>query len=406
MGAERNREQSSPAGAERSPEQEQFRQLLAQVDRLWEIGRLENAIRLLHRAEAIEPQNSGVQTCLGHLYYLSKNNVRALKHLESAIALNPEDGYAHRIRACVLCESGNVDEALASAELAVRYKPEVADSSVALVEVLIRKGSLDRAKQVAATMRSRWPENVLVHWCLGFVAAEEFKWREAEAHYRRALKLEPDDSLTLNSLGLALQLQGKQEEARQMYLRAVGVDPTNAVARRNMGRTFYVKPDDPAYKHLPRELKEEYLTVHKRDERLSHYFYLSPAVAAFLYILICFLQPIFSISVSFSLVTVIIFSWTVMAATALAIYGRFGYPPRSVWQFNCGISAITLLSWSFMWGRDSSVAPASFNGITVFFSISILLLLSSYRLVFTLPAVLRFQEGREAERDSKGYVEG
>lgn len=392
MGVGQNRNQSSPAEVCQSPEQKQFRLLLAQADRLWEIGRIEDTIKLLHQAEAIAPQNGGVQACLGHLYDQAKNSVKALKHLQAAIALNPEDGYAHRIRACVLCEAGRLDEALKAAEMAVRYETEVADSSLVLVQMLVRKGEFGRAKQVAARMRSRWPGTVMVHWCLGLIASQELRWADAEMHYRRALKLQPEDSLTLNSLGVALQRQGKREEARQTYLRAVVVDPNNAEAQRNMGRTMHLKPDDPAYNHLPREVKEEYVTAHQRKLRRSHNFLLAPVVAALLYIHIFVFQRVISISVPFSLVTLIILCWTVMAAAALTIYGRFAFPPRPVWQFNCIISAFVLSTWSYMWAREASLGPSSFNGFTLFLSLSLLLLLSSYKLVFTSPSVLRFQE--------------
>nr|WP_071515442.1 tetratricopeptide repeat protein [Geitlerinema sp. PCC 9228] len=53
-------------------------------------------------------------------------------------------------------------------------------------------------------------------------------------NYRQAIKLDPEDAWTFNSLGNLLQQQGKLEEAIEKYERALEVDPNNTKAQDNL----------------------------------------------------------------------------------------------------------------------------------------------------------------------------
>jgi cold shock CspA family protein len=58
--------------------------------------------------------------------------------------------------------------------------------------------------------------------------------KEAIAHYRRALEIDPDYHIAHNNLGLALYEQGELEEAIAHYRRALEIDPNFQTANNNL----------------------------------------------------------------------------------------------------------------------------------------------------------------------------
>lgn len=71
------------------------------------------------------------------------------------------------------------------------------------------------------------PELASAHVLLGNVYQREWRWSEAGAEYRQALKLTPNDPDASRQLGLWLICQGRTEEGRAWLQRARVVDPAN-----------------------------------------------------------------------------------------------------------------------------------------------------------------------------------
>ena len=56
----------------------------------------------------------------------------------------------------------------------------------------------------------------------------------AEAHYRLALAVRPDDAIAAYNLGVVLQDRGELREAREAYERVLALDPRHADAHFNL----------------------------------------------------------------------------------------------------------------------------------------------------------------------------
>ena len=67
------------------------------------------------------------------------------------------------------------------------------------------------------------------------------RYDEAEAHYKKALKIHPDWSEANFDLGLAVQKQGKLEEAIKCFETAVALDPGLVVGYVNLGAVYIHK---------------------------------------------------------------------------------------------------------------------------------------------------------------------
>ena len=58
------------------------------------------------------------------------------------------------------------------------------------------------------------------------------EYRQAIGLYRRALRLQPDDSHSYYYLGLSYEAVGENDSARAAYDKAVALDPTHPGIRR------------------------------------------------------------------------------------------------------------------------------------------------------------------------------
>ncbi len=74
--------------------------------------------------------------------------------------------------------------------------------------------------------------------------ALESRWEEAVVSNRQILETLPNDVDTWNRLGKALLEVGRLRESREAYKRALELDPVNTIARRNLDRLANVKDED------------------------------------------------------------------------------------------------------------------------------------------------------------------
>lgn len=106
---------------------------------------------------------------------------RAQAHLDKAIALNPEVGWAHAQRGLLLAERGRLDAAIASFEAAL---------------------ALD-------------PANATVHYYAGMVEAARRRWPEAIARFQRAVARDIGFALAHAALDRALMEAGRHDEGKR-----------------------------------------------------------------------------------------------------------------------------------------------------------------------------------------------
>jgi hypothetical protein len=97
--------------------------------------------------------------------------------------------------------------------------------------------SEDRQQELAAAARAH-PESPFLQFAAAWTARRHGDLPAAEAGYRRALSLWPDDDRALNNLGNVLVMQGRTDEALESYRRAGAANPTNAAAAFNASQIY------------------------------------------------------------------------------------------------------------------------------------------------------------------------
>lgn len=214
--------------------------LLARAEALCELRRYDEALALLTRAVAGDPDNVHAW-CLTAQAHLGLDRHReAVKAAETAIALAPEDEWPHRIASVALEGLGNYVQATKAAEEAVRLAPDAWQTHVQLAQAASRAWRLDLARDASDRALLLAPEEVAVHLAVGAVASAAGHPKEAESHFRRALAMEPDNAFAHNELA-RLHLKNAHganpaglARAAAGFATAVRSDPRAAVSRRNL----------------------------------------------------------------------------------------------------------------------------------------------------------------------------
>ncbi len=164
-------------------------------------GQLAEAERLYRELLAADPRDFTAQHLLGVIHAQQGRNKEALRGINAALTLKPDDAEAHLNRANVLKGLGRAQEALEGYARALELKPG-------------------------------WPQ---AENNRGTVLQAQGRYEEALAAYDRALASAPDYAEALNNRGSVLQDLKRPAEALEAYDRALRRAPNFPAAFNNRG---------------------------------------------------------------------------------------------------------------------------------------------------------------------------
>jgi tetratricopeptide (TPR) repeat protein len=78
--------------------------------------------------------------------------------------------------------------------------------------------------------------------------AMQSRWEEAAAVNKGIIEMFPDDADAYNRLGKALTQMGKYAEAKEAYRRALEIEPNNSIAKKNLDRLSHLNEAGPGQK--------------------------------------------------------------------------------------------------------------------------------------------------------------
>lgn len=214
---------------------------LRRTSTLLELGRWQEAAQEVARYLATDPQDTRA-LCMHAQALLGTGDLDgALRSAGAAAATAPSEEWPHRLASLALQRLGRTDEAVVAAERSVQAAPFLAVPHVRLAQALLAQGrDLHRARGVAGQAVSMAPHLVEAHIAVGGVAAAQRRLGDAEAAFRHALAMDPQNSVAHNELArLHLRRRrglgpGQLAAAASGFRDAVRVDPTQEVARRNL----------------------------------------------------------------------------------------------------------------------------------------------------------------------------
>ncbi len=190
--------------------------------------RLPDALRTLDRASALAPEDSRVAILRGIMLAAQGRHVEALSALEPAVRRSPPDVWALVITGGILRAGGRHEESKRILRQAVEYEPGLVPAWIDLAQTLQVLG--DREGEIGALNRALElaPEHVDALVLRGKALIELTKFDKAIADLRRAAQLSPQLLWVHSELAEALRLAGRFEEALPV-----------------LGRALEMKRDDP-----------------------------------------------------------------------------------------------------------------------------------------------------------------
>lgn len=172
---------------------------------------------------------------------------RALEHFEQAIAQDPKNADAYRMRGRLRAARGELDAALADFDQAIQLDPERARAYLDRGGLLTRRGQLDRAiTDLDAAIRLD-PDDAEAHAARGDARAARGDFPRAVADYTEALRRVPGDPDLFARRGLAWMKRHDTRQAIADFDTAIELDPRNASLYLQRGLAWSRRGDhDPA----------------------------------------------------------------------------------------------------------------------------------------------------------------
>jgi len=176
------------------------------------VGRLEDALDELQKVLEVEPDNIQARYLLALIYSTQKKFDQAAGEYESIL------------------------KSVSKAE------PENIEIYGYLGQLYYSLKQYDKAINQYEMILSLRPKNPDVMFLLGSLYLEVGKRKEAATLFNRAIKVDPNHDISLNSLGYTYAEDGiKLEEAQDLIERALSIDPENGAYLDSLGWVYYQK---------------------------------------------------------------------------------------------------------------------------------------------------------------------
>ncbi|GHB32851.1 hypothetical protein GCM10007094_22250 [Pseudovibrio japonicus] len=249
----------------------------------------------LQLAIYLNPNNDSALIGLASLFEQLGDNERAIKYLSAVSDNSPMKRETEIQIALHYNILDNLEEARAHLEKLVESDPTDLEAITSLGNVLRGHSLFKEAESSYNQGLGTINEIQANHWTLlyfrGITRERQDKWEAAEADFREALTLKPEQPMILNYLGYSLVDRGlKLDEAQKMIERAVRLRPTDGYIVDSLGWVYYrlgryeeavekleravsLRPHDPiindhlgdAYWQIGRKLEARYKWNHARD---------------------------------------------------------------------------------------------------------------------------------------------
>lgn len=196
-----------------------------------DLGRWRDAASELGRVLAGAPQSAEALCLLAQCQLQLGDDHAARRAIESALAVAPDDEWAHRLHSLALQRLGMHREAVAAAWEAVRLAPQIADTHSRYAAALLQLGGPpDVARAAADRAVELAPHSPGAHVVQGVAAGCQGRVAEERDAYRRALALDPTHATALSNLAAIDANRGRLGGAARFLTAALRNDPHHASA--------------------------------------------------------------------------------------------------------------------------------------------------------------------------------
>ncbi len=162
------------------------------------------AIALLAKWAALDPESAAAHTRLGITQFRLKKPAEALAEFKKARELEPTSAHPNIMLGQLFTQEQSLDQARKEFEQAYKEDQKNEATARAYAEWLIQQNELDKAQAVAAAMRKNAPQSVAALMLDGLVAKMRNDQKAAEEALTKVLSLDPSNAGATNLLALIL----------------------------------------------------------------------------------------------------------------------------------------------------------------------------------------------------------
>lgn len=220
-------------------------------------GQQDQAVLLLEKAVAVNPELRLPHIMLGDAYRAKGDYQRAATQYEAATRLD-QYSYANHYNLGLTYQFMNRLQAAAASYLrALQLNPRDVKSNMNLGLVYLALGDFGSAVLYLQRATQLDPNNAQAWSNLGVAYDTSGKPVEAEATYRKAIELNSNDVVTLQNLSQNLISQHKPDEAVQVMQRAIAVSNTPSMRKHYADALAAGKEYDKAIEQYDLALKSD-----------------------------------------------------------------------------------------------------------------------------------------------------
>jgi protein O-GlcNAc transferase len=202
-----------------------WRQLLAEANRLLQIGQLSAAEPLLRQVLQARPREADALHALGVICLHTRRPEEAIELLRQALAARPSFVEAHGNLGMALFAANKPEEAAAAFQTALQLQPDHAPILCNYGTLLRATGNLDQAVLQFQNAIALKPHDADAYFNLANTLRDQGRIPEAIDAYRAAINLQPNYGEALHNLAFVLRDEGKLEEAMLEFQRAMSCSP-------------------------------------------------------------------------------------------------------------------------------------------------------------------------------------
>jgi tetratricopeptide (TPR) repeat protein len=230
---------------DRAPDQAAGHEILGVI--LATQGDLAAAAAALERAVEIEPARAGAWTKLGDVRLAQGDPAGARGHFVHALDLDPADRHANQRMGLMLREEGDVTGAIAAFERGIAgTPPDYLGVKLDLALLYNLAGRPERTVELLAPFAAEPGADIAVHRTVANAELTLERFDAAEAGYRAALAIDPDDAQALLGLGVALRGGGDTDGALAAHEAALERAPGNTLVTLELARTRHAAGETAA----------------------------------------------------------------------------------------------------------------------------------------------------------------
>jgi len=197
-------------------------------------GRIQDALIILEKMDDVVVSSETLGMQQARLIWKSRGAKNALPVMQELMQRFPEHAEILNLLAEVQAECGTVNEAVHTATISLKIRPEQPSMHLLLGRLHRGTGQLDQAVHHFGEAIRQSPANIDAYLELGRTYQEQRQQMQAVRVYQQAMKISPDDYRPYYHAAIALRETKDYQGAEALLRRAVQLSPDDVSIRRQL----------------------------------------------------------------------------------------------------------------------------------------------------------------------------